>query len=140
MKIVELAGLVLLLFASGESFSVSIETCSRCPSSTRLHQQILQPEDFDNTRRSYLNRAITAAFAFDIGANLPTIAAAATTVNGENGMTTTKNKKLGGLALKIRSVGLILVSQIFLVNPKKFYGGVMKSPSHSLFCDSVRPG
>jgi hypothetical protein len=111
MKIAEFLALVPLLFVV-EGFSSSITSNVRHPTCIELHR-----EERDDTRRTYLNQAVMAGFALVAGAQ-STFAAGSTT-NMDTGMATTKNKKLGGLALKIRSVGVIMVGEHCFCSPFK---------------------
>lgn len=107
MKIFGLAGLAYLLFTTGESYLLT--TSPRLQHSRRRNER-LRCEISDEQlgmRRSLLNSAVLAGFSFIAGVQ-PALATGTSMV--QNGMPSPKNKKLGGLAFKIQSVGYVMVS------------------------------
>jgi hypothetical protein len=109
MKIVNLFGL-FCLFCVGESFSVLPRVGSRRSEKqlTRLRERRVHGENYDATRRNFLTNSLITAGSLTFTGQ--PVLAVPTPTGSENGMATTKNKKIGGLALKIRSVGHIMVS------------------------------
>ncbi len=107
MKIFGLPGLAYLLFTTGESYVLT--TSSRLEHSRKRNER-LRCEISDEQlglRRSLLNNAVLAGFSFITGVQ-PALAAETSMV--PSGMPPPKNKKLGGLAFKIQSVGYVMVS------------------------------
>lgn len=115
MKIATLVGF-LSLFGVGESFFVSqtVESVRREGQRARLPERRLNTEDYDTTRRNYLMNALICSVSLTVTVQ-PSLAISASSVSGsDSGMATTKNKKIGGLALKIRSVGHIMVREHYV--------------------------
>jgi hypothetical protein len=103
---------VFYLFGGGESYFVSLRvlSVSRDKQPTIQQERKLHVEDYDATRRKYLMNSLITAVSPTFIAQ-PVLATSTSPGTGsDSGMATTKNKKIGGLALKIRSVGHIMVS------------------------------
>lgn len=78
---------------------------------TVLHEKRTASEFYDSSRRKYLVSSLISVVALPL-TDRP-VFAIDTGTSADNGMVSTKNKKIGGLALKIRSVGHIMVSGMF---------------------------
>lgn len=106
MRILELSGLFCLLISVGESFFAAytiVDFAEQYRRSTSRYVRKAHTEAFDDVRRNCILTLLTTSASF---AAHPVFAISTA---ADNGMTTTKNKKIGGLALKIRSVGQIMV-------------------------------
>jgi hypothetical protein len=106
--ILSLPALAYLLIGTGESYVLTTESSNLRHSrrrNIRLRCESADPQL--GMRRSFLTHSVLAGFNLVIGIQ-PTFAAGTSMI--ENGAPSSKNKKLGGLAFKIQSVGHVMVS------------------------------
>ena len=109
MTILGVAAATYLLITSSESYvlTTSSDLLRRSKRrNLRLRCELLDSQP--SLRRSFLNQSVLAGFSLVVGIQ-PTFAAGTSMV--ENSMPSSKNKKLGGLASKIQSVGHVMVSR-----------------------------
>jgi hypothetical protein len=106
MRISDFAGIVSLLFIIGEAYTIQSVSDVRPFYRRNIILRCESSETQQNVRRNFLDQAFMVGVAYVVGVQ-PTLAAGLT--NADNGMPTTKNKKLGGLAHKIQAVGHVLV-------------------------------
>jgi hypothetical protein len=107
MKIFGLPWSMYLLITSGESYLLTTSTNLRQRLRRNVRLQCALSDPQQGVRRAFLSQTVLVGFNFLVGIQ-STSAAGTSTV--ESVMPSSKNKKLGGLAFKIQSVGHVMVS------------------------------
>jgi hypothetical protein len=112
MQIFGLPALTYLLIGTRESYAWTTSSDLRRSRRRNIHLRCESLDKKLRLRRSFLNQVGLAGFNLIVGTQ-PAIAAGTSMV--ETGVPSSKNKKLGGLAFKIQSIGHVMVSYELLV-------------------------
>jgi hypothetical protein len=108
MKIWGLPWLMYLLITSGESYLLTKSTDLRQSRRRNVRLRCALSDPKQGVRRAFLSQTVLVGFNLVMGIQSSSAAGTSTV---ESVMPSSKNKKLGGLAFKIQSVGHVMVSQ-----------------------------
>ena len=95
-----------LLITIGESYQLAKSTNLRQRRQRNLRLQCTSSGPQQDVRRAFLSQTVLVGFNLVVGIQSTSAAGSSTAEN----ITSSKNKKLGGLAFKIQSVGNVMVS------------------------------